>query len=224
MKTFENQTYYEILKISNDAELSTIKQAYREALDTYSDDALATYSLFTEEQRTQLLQTIETAFHTLIDTGKRAAYDQLLLDSGKIDESPQQPTAPNGSSASDRSLGRSPDGSIDTSPPQDIRSRVRAKFEEEEIQRLADQVVGKDLVSGVDLRRMREALEVELSDIFEITRISKTTLIGIEENQYGQLPAEVFLKSFLKSYAEILQIDPQRVIEGYLKYMALSNR
>lgn len=220
MKTFENQTYYEVLKIPIDADLSTIKRAYREALDTYRDDALATYSLFTEEQRTQLLQTIETAFHTLIDTGKRTAYDQLLIDSGKIDESPQQPTASNESSTSDRSLDRS----IDTAPPQDIRSRVRAKFEDEEIQRLADQVVSKDLVSGVDLRRIREALEVELSEIFEITRISKTTLIGIEENQYGQLPAEVFLKSFLKSYAEILQIDPQRVIEGYLKYMALSNR
>jgi cytoskeletal protein RodZ len=44
-------------------------------------------------------------------------------------------------------------------------------------------------------------------------------LTMIEENQYDSLPAEVFLKSFLKSYAEILQIDSYRVVEGYLKSM-----
>jgi len=220
MKTFENQTYYEILKIPIGADLSAIERAYREALDTYSEDALATYSLFTEEQRTQLLQTIESAFHTLIDTDKRTAYDQMLLDSGKIDESYQPPADSNASSAP----GRSPNQSIAPTPPKDLHSRVKAKFEEEDIRRLADQVVGKDLVSGLDLRRMREALEVDLSEIFEITRISKTTLICIEENQFDKLPAEVFLKSFLKSYAEILKLDPQHVIEGYLKYRTLSNQ
>lgn len=216
MKAFENQTHYEILKIPIDADLSTIKMAYREALDTYSEDALATYSLFTKEQRVELLQIIETAFHTLIDAGKRADYDQMLFDSKQIDAQFQQQTGPNESSEQDKSTN--------AIPPPDIYSRVKSKFAEEEVQRLAEQVVGKDLVSGVDLRRMREALEVNLSEIFEMTRISKTALNSIEENQFDQLPAEVFLKSFLKSYAEILQIDPQRVIEGYLKYMALAEQ
>ena len=111
-------------------------------------------------------------------------------------------------------------------PPQsrDIRTWVKTKYKEEEIQRMADQVVGKDLVSGMDLKRLREALEVDISEIFQMTRISKTTIAKIEENEFSSLPAEVFLKSFLKSYAEILQIDPQHVIEGYFKYMALSDR
>lgn len=219
MKTFENQTYYEILKIPLNADLNTIKRAYREALDTYSQDALATYSLFSEEQRAELLQTIETAFHTLIDTGKRNAYDQMLLDSEQAQAPQWQQTR---QAPSD--IFSNPNIGMGTPRPREIRSWVKAKFTEDEIQQLAEQVVGKDLVSGLDLKRMREALEVDLSDIFELTRISKTTLNSIEENQFDQLPAEVFLKSFLKSYAEILQIDPQRVIEGYLKYMALSDR
>lgn len=213
MKAFENQTYYDILKIPMDADLNTIKRAYRDALDTYGEEALATYALFSEEQRMELLQTIEMAFHTLIDSGKRMAYDQMLMDSDRIPSSQSQRTAD------------VPDGQeekADRPRPPDIRDRIRAKFSEEEIQRLSEQVVGKDLVSGIDLKRLREALDVELSEIFEITRISKTTLTSIEENQFSRLPAEVFLRSFLKSYAEILQIDPQRVIEGYLKYMALS--
>ncbi len=219
MKTFENQTYYEILKIPLNADLNTIKRAYREALDTYSQDALATYSLFSEEQRAELLQTIETAFHTLIDAGKRSAYDQMLLDSEQPQASQWQQTRQAPSDIySDPGIG------TETPRPRDIHSWVKTKFNEEEIQQLAEQVVGKDLVSGLDLKRMRKALEVDLSDIFELTRISKTTLTSIEENQFDKLPAEVFLKSFLKSYAEILQIDPQRVIEGYLKYMALSDR
>lgn len=215
MKLFEDQTYYEILKIPMDADLNAIKRAYRDALDTYSEDALATYSLFPEEQRAELLHTIETAFHTLIDSGKRMAYDQMLTDSDRTQSLQPRQTAEDFEGREEKR---------DRPRPPDIRDRVRVKFSEEDIQRLAEQVVSKDLVSGIDLKRLREALDVDLSEIFEITRISKTTLTSIEENQFSRLPAEVFLKSFLKSYAEILQIDPQRVIEGYLKYMALSER
>jgi cytoskeletal protein RodZ len=94
--------------------------------------------------------------------------------------------------------------------------------EEEEFKELRDAVSRKDLVSGKDLKQLREALGIDISEIFQQTRISKTTLQKIEQNQYEDLPAEIFLKSFLKSYAEILQIDPKNIVDGYLKHMALS--
>jgi DnaJ-class molecular chaperone len=216
MRVFERENYYQILKIPLTADLNTIKKAYREALDTYREDALATYSLFPEEQRAELLQTIETAFHTLIDTHQRTAYDQMLLDSGRINAADYPPQA----QRMQPSSGKIP-GSGD---PRNLRDRVKKKYENDDIRRLADQVGGKDLVSGMDLKRLREALGIDISEIFESTRISKTTLTNIETNDFGNLPAEVFLKAFLKSYAEILQIDPQRVIQGYLKHLSLSRR
>ena len=51
----------------------------------YEEESVATYSLFSEDQREALLQAIETAFDTLVDADKRAAYNQMLIDSGQVD-------------------------------------------------------------------------------------------------------------------------------------------
>jgi len=47
--------------------------------------------------------------------------------------------------------------------------------------------------------------------------------MAIEESRFEELPPETYLKSFLRSYAKILQIDPQKVIDGYLKTISLAN-
>ncbi|WP_054032768.1 J domain-containing protein [Desulfatitalea tepidiphila] len=216
MKDFEAQNYYQILKIPMDADLITIKRAYRETLNIYGEEALATYSLFPEEQRTQLLQIIETAFHTLIDTQRRTVYDQMLRDSGKVHEvhEPMQWI---------QTIETCSDSTV-TCKPQDLRSRVKEKYSDEKIRSMADQIIAKDQLSGLELKCLREALDVEISEIFEEMRIPKSTLNHIEADEYASLPAEVFLKSFLKSYAQILQVDSQRVIEGYFRRMALSDR
>ena len=71
MKLFEGKNYYQILKIAPDAAIGTIHRAYREALALYDEDALATYAMFSEEQRRFVLQTISEAYDTLSDENKR---------------------------------------------------------------------------------------------------------------------------------------------------------
>ncbi len=215
MKAFEAQNYYQLLKIPMDADLITIKRAYREALSIYGEEALATYSLFPEEQRTQLLQTIETAFHTLIDTHRRTVYDQMLRDSGQVHEAHDPMRTIRTSDASSSTIA--------TCDPQDLRSRVKEKYSDEKIRSMADQIIAKDQISGLELKCLREELGVEISEIFEEMRIPKSTLNHIEADEYASLPVEVYLKSFLKSYAQILQVDSQRVIEGYFRRIALSD-
>jgi cytoskeletal protein RodZ len=39
----------------------------------------------------------------------------------------------------------------------------------------------------------------------------------MEENRIQSLPPILYLTNFLRQYAETLQIDPQRIIDGYLK-------
>ena len=217
MKSFEGQTYYEILKITPDADLNAIKHAYREALNTYEDDSLVTYSLFSDEQRAGLLQAIDEAFHTLSDAGKRGAYDQMLVNSGRIDAAALSKRAP------DATRPSSPQG---TAPikHRDLRAWVSNKSQEGDIRQMIAAINGKDLISGDDLKRLRLALGVDLAEIFQITRVTTSILKMIEGNQFEALPADVFLKSFLKAYAQILQIDPQRVVEGFLKYRTLADK
>ena len=78
MRNFEELNFYEILEISVDASPFKIKRAYESALEVYSKESLLTYTLFSEEERVDIIRRIEDAYNTLSDKTKRAAYDASL--------------------------------------------------------------------------------------------------------------------------------------------------
>ncbi len=215
-RTFEDKNFYEILDLPLSAGLAEINRAYAEALEMYDEDALATYALFTEEQRKAILHDIKAAFHTLSNRAKRAGYDKMLIATGQVEAGafPDQP--------GDSAPGKPQDSLL--SGPGEHTDPMAQHSREEKFGELLDAVSQKDLVSGEDIRQLREARGIDISEIFQRTRISRTTLQKIEKNQYGELPAEIFLKSFLKSYAEVLQIDPKNIVDGYLKGMATADQ
>jgi cytoskeletal protein RodZ len=46
----------------------------------------------------------------------------------------------------------------------------------------------------------------------------------MEENRIESLPPSLYLKNFLKLYAETLQINPQKIIDGYLKHISSAQK
>lgn len=212
MKTLDRKTYYEVLDVSVDANACDIKRAYHDALAIYDDDALVTYSLFSEEQRAEILNDIEIAFETLIDSNKRINYNRHLLESGKMfTTSVFEKTDTQVDFLSD---------ALNESKTDDLRSWVKMKSADGKVTALVDAVLSKDEISGEDLKELRCTLGVETSEIYEIARISGSMIKNIEEDRFDALPAEIYLKQFLRSYAEILQINAQPVIAGYLKNMS----
>ena len=83
MRNFEALNFYEILEITMDASPFKIKRAYKTALGVYGRESLLTYSLFSEEERIDILRRIEDAYNTLIDRNKRTAYDASLRDKSR---------------------------------------------------------------------------------------------------------------------------------------------
>jgi cytoskeletal protein RodZ len=57
---------------------------------------------------------------------------------------------------------------------------------------------------------------IELQAISKETKISIKILESIEEEVSEKLPALVYLKGFLKNYAQSLGLNPQKVIEEYI--------
>ncbi len=216
MKSFEGLNYYQILKIPANASFIEIKRAYKDALEIYGEGSLATYSLFSDDERVHLLKAIEKAFFTLVDEDKRAGYDRMLVDTGQVDASilankTQNKPIPLFNDKNSLSAD-------------DLANRIRKKSAEKEVKALLEEVLGKDLISGDDLKRLRKALGIEIFEIYLITKISVAVLRTIEDNQYESLPADVYLNNFLRSYAEILQIDAPRVIDGYFNNMSLARK
>ena len=74
-------------------------------------------------------------------------------------------------------------------------------------------------LSGPQLKALRQAYGIELSEIYAATRINKDVMTAIEEDRFANLPAKVYLKQFLKNVAQILQIDPSQAVHRYLESM-----
>lgn len=71
-------------------------------------------------------------------------------------------------------------------------------------------------VRGETIKRVRHLLGVRLEDIADRTKIGVFTLRQIEADAYGDLPAKVYLKGFLRQMAPILRLDPDRLARDYL--------
>ncbi len=209
MKSFEELNYYEMLKVQVSASDFEIRQAYKDTLSIYSEDSSVTYSLFSDEERREILQNIECAFTTLIDKNARSEYDRILVESGQINESDL--LKPDSQKLVSIFGGRSSAGSGI------FRRKIEEKVKNVEVKTITDSILAKELVTGNDLRTLREAMGIELQDVFEVTRISVSVLQSMEEGDIEKLPSGSYIKNFLKIYAQFLGIDPAKIVEGYLK-------
>jgi cytoskeletal protein RodZ len=72
-------------------------------------------------------------------------------------------------------------------------------------------------VSGAGLRRFREERGIELRRIAEQTKVGLRFLEYIEQDRHTLLPADVYLRGFLREYARVVGLEPARTAESYMK-------
>jgi cytoskeletal protein RodZ len=63
---------------------------------------------------------------------------------------------------------------------------------------------------------LRAERGISLKTVSDETRIALSTLHLIEDEAYDKLPDPVFVKGFLRSYAEMMELDADRTIQNYL--------
>lgn len=68
---------------------------------------------------------------------------------------------------------------------------------------------------GEYLRKKRELREVTLEEIASITRICTRYLQALEDDDYECIPADVFVKGFLRAYAKCIGLAPDEIISLY---------
>ncbi len=191
MKGIEEQTYYEILEVSPSANAKEIQKAYEHAKETFHADSLAVYSLFTENEINEIQAAIEEAYRVLMDEALRQSYDQSHF---------QAPGGPK--------WEKPPEVQVISwekkVPPPSIGVSIDA---------------GEGIYRGKTLRQIRERMGIDLETIAQETRINMKILESIEDETMEKLPPLVYLKGFLRGYAQSLGLDPQKVVEGYLHFL-----
>jgi flagellar biosynthesis protein FlhG len=105
-------------------------------------------------------------------------------------------------------------------PPRSNRGAADATLEAERAvlrQELARELNPESVFTGALLRKVREAQGVELQDIVARTKIARSHLAAIEEEQFADLPAFVYLRGFVTEFAKYLKLDATQVTRTYLK-------
>lgn len=68
---------------------------------------------------------------------------------------------------------------------------------------------------GEQLKNLRSEGRVTLHEVSRETKIPVKYLEKIEEGQYHLLPPDVYVKGFLRAYAEFLGVSPKKIIDLY---------
>ncbi len=68
---------------------------------------------------------------------------------------------------------------------------------------------------GTYLRRNREAKRMSVEEVSRATRVPTSSVDRIEADRFDELPGEVFVRGFLKSYARAVGLQPEDVLARY---------
>jgi cytoskeleton protein RodZ len=68
---------------------------------------------------------------------------------------------------------------------------------------------------GETLREARMRQRLDIADVEERTKIRAKYLRALENEEWGLLPGPTFVKTFLRTYAEVVGIDPYLLVEEY---------
>jgi curved DNA-binding protein CbpA len=208
MKKLQDQHFYELLNVEFNASPLEISRAYKEHHELYREDSLASYSFFSKQEREEILAKLQDAYSTLMDEDKRYRYDRLLIERGILPEEMQF-------QAEHRALRRaSPSTHFIRNPLLKITDELRAFISSNTV---IQEILSYGVLSGKDLKRIRKELGISLEVIGEITKIRPMFLHAIEDDAFDIAPSRMFLRSYLKAYAQCIGLDANIVANRYLK-------
>lgn len=198
-KDFDQLNYYDMLDIKPDASAVEIRAAYNTALQMYQSDSLVSYSFFSKEERNKILGLLEKAYLTLINEVQRASYDSSINLGGDSDSDGKNAT-PQKAPVNIFDINRQGSAAMRKIHNAELKAKVAAN------ERIKD-ILSQPTVSGAGLKTIRNELDIPIEAIHQETKIRLDYLNYIEADDIKKLPADVFLKGFVKAYLKSLCIE-----------------
>lgn len=217
-----HKNYYEVLEIPTNATPEEVHDGYNRARNAYSQDGLALYSLMTNEECQEVLELIDEAYSILSEPNKRLQYDKARGIG--VTYNPFMDSSRSASASEFKRLIADPieQKSVTPGQAQNItkivaNKRFSLEFNQDndfelEIEQASD-------FSGGFLKKIREYKQVDINRMADMTKISKTYIQNIEEEEFNKLPAPVYVRGFVYQYAKCLKLNPDLVANSFLGRM-----
>jgi curved DNA-binding protein CbpA len=209
----EKKNYYEVLEVETIATPAQIEQAYVRARNAYNGDSVALYSLMTRNECDDILSQIEEAYSVLGFPEKRKEYDRIrgFNQSGflPVHNSMEEAKAPEvqyedfGSNLIEAKVSK-------------ITALKKFGLEYTPDQEMDQQIRDCSEYTGPFLKKIREYKNVNIDRMAEMTKISKTLLVAIENEELNKLPADVYVRGYVYQYAKVLKLNPDTVATSFI--------
>ncbi|MBT3234584.1 MAG: DnaJ domain-containing protein [Bdellovibrionales bacterium] len=210
------KNYYKILEVSEKATAQEIRQGYLKTKHAYAANGLALYSLMSDDECEKMLELVEEAYSILGDQERRSKYNQARgIDNTLAEESfSTTDTSSTSPSSTHSSSGRGQSSGHVNISKMVAEKRYLLDYQEDpafeqEIEQQVD-------FTGQFLKRIREYKNVDIPRMSDMTKVSKTYLINIEEENVDGLPVPVYIRGFVYQYAKCLKLNPTLVATSYI--------
>lgn len=218
----EKKNYYEVLDIPLNAAPQEIETAYLRGKNAYSSDSAALYSLMSADECRAVLDQIEEAYSVLGFPEKRREYDRVR----GYNQAQHNPyTGKSETLHQKMSFENRPQNQVQYEDfgSNLIESKVSKVMAQKKfgLEFSTDSEMDKKIADMVDftgagLKEIREYKNVTIERMAEMTKVGKTHLIGIENDDIARLPADVYVRGYVYQYAKVLKLNPELVAQSYM--------
>jgi curved DNA-binding protein CbpA len=215
MDTEKAKNYYEVLEIPTDASPDEVHQGYIRAKNAYSQDSLALYSLMSKEECDSILELIDEAYTIISDPNKRKAYDQARGINQTVRTPAPERSFGNTVKLDEHILNQKTDTTTTCNMSKKL-AKNRFSLDYEKNEAFEDEIEQATEFTGELLRRIREYKGVDIPRLSDMTKVSKTYLRHIEDEEVDKLPALVYVRGFVYQYAKCLKLNPDLVATSYI--------
>lgn len=221
MRGIEELDHYELLEVRHGATPGEIDRAYRIAQETWAEGSLALYSVFDRRDASVVRARLDEAYRVLADPELRARYDRAqgvpveAMAAEAVDVRTRAPL--DAQRRADPTAAAGADGArAGSATAADGIAAGGARFDEDgpRFDEQEHDLSGE--FDGARLRRTRLFRGYEIEQIADVTKVAATHLRNIEDENFAELPAEVYVRGFVTAYARTIGLDPQLVVPTYM--------
>lgn len=216
----EKKNYYEVLEIETNATPQQIENAYLRSKNAYTGESLALYSLMTKDECDFIISQIEEAYSILGFPEKRREYDKVRGFNQFPQHAKHISQLHTVSTVEDRQKEtveyEDYSSNLIEAKVSKITAQKKFGLEYSENPEMDRKILESSDFSGTFLKQIREYKNVSIERMADMTRISKTHLNAIENEDISKLPADVYVRGYVYQYAKVLKLNPDQVATSYL--------
>ncbi len=212
-----DKNYYEVLEVAANSTPEEVHKGYIRAKNAYSQDSLALYSLLSADECENILDLIEEAYSIVSDPNKRKAYDNARGFNIGVDQKFRHHTGSIAPVATIDSHAINQDVSTTNKKSMTkIVAKKRFSLDYDVNDSFEKEIEAASSFDGPFLKRIREYKQVDIQRMADMTKVSKTYLRYIEDEELENMPALVYVRGFVFQYAKCLKLNPDLVATSYL--------